>query len=118
MRDKEGYNIDSYVIKNGHIYCTKDTYEIFQRKISTPINNYLKYLMYDNYYLYFKWKEDAILEISYEEINNDSLSHYISFISLPIIILLSGNFLFFATIVGKNNMFGHWCHWCMLSPIE
>ena len=23
--------------------------------------------MHDNYYLYFKWKEDGILEISYEE---------------------------------------------------
>ena len=29
MRDKEGYNEDSYVIKNGHIDCTKDKYEIF-----------------------------------------------------------------------------------------
>ena len=118
MRDKEGYNIDSYVIKNGHIYFTKDTYEIFQRTTSTPISNHLKYLMYDNYYLYFKWKEDAILEISYEELNNDSLSNYISFISVPIIILVSSNFLFFASIVGENNMFGHWCHWCMLSPTE
>ena len=39
MRDKEGYNKDSYVIKNGHIDCTKDTNEIFQRTIATPINN-------------------------------------------------------------------------------
>ena len=31
MRDKEGIDKDSYVIKNGHIDCTKDTYEIFQK---------------------------------------------------------------------------------------
>ena len=49
MRDKEGYNKDSYVIKKGHIYCTKNTNEIFQRTIATPINNHLKYLMNDNY---------------------------------------------------------------------
>ena len=40
MRDKEGYNKDSYVIKNNHIDCTKDTYEICQRIITTPINNH------------------------------------------------------------------------------
>ena len=54
MRDKEGYNKDSYVIKNSHIDCIKDTCEIFQRTIATPTNNYLKYLMHDNYCLYFK----------------------------------------------------------------
>ena len=60
MRDKKGYNKDSYVIKNGHIDCTKDTYEIVQRTIATPINNHSKYLMHNNYYLYFKWKENGI----------------------------------------------------------
>ena len=33
MRDKEGYNKESYVIKNGHIYCTKYTYENSQIKL-------------------------------------------------------------------------------------
>ena len=66
MRDKEGYNKDSCVIKNGHIYYTKDIYEIFQQTIATPINDHLKYLMHDNYCSYFKLEEDGILEISYE----------------------------------------------------
>ena len=57
--------------------------------------------MHDNYCLYFKWKEDGILEISYEEKNNDSLSNYISFISVPKRILVSGGLAFFATIVWK-----------------
>ena len=38
MRDKEEINKDSYVIKNGHIDCTKDTYEIFQQTLATAIN--------------------------------------------------------------------------------
>ena len=66
MRDKEGYNRDSYVIKNDHIDYTIGTYEIFQRTIATLINNHLKKLIHDNYRLSFKWKEDGILEYIHE----------------------------------------------------
>ena len=66
MRDEEGYNKDSYVIKNCHIYCIEDTYEIFHLTIATPINNHLKYLIHDNYCLYFRCKEYGNLEISHE----------------------------------------------------
>ena len=54
IRDKEGYNKYSYVIKNSHIDCTKDKYEIFQRTIRTPLNNPLECLIHVNYCLYFK----------------------------------------------------------------
>ena len=30
MRDREGYNKESYVIKDEHMDCTKDMYEIFK----------------------------------------------------------------------------------------
>ena len=33
MRYKERYNKEPYVITNRHIYCTKDTYEIFQKQL-------------------------------------------------------------------------------------
>ena len=67
--------------------------------------------MYDNYCLYFKLKaENGILEILYEEKNNDSVSNYTSFISVPTRIFVSDNFVFL--------MSGHWCHWCMLSITE
>ena len=46
------------------------------------------------------------------------MNNYISHITIPTRILISGDLAFFATIVGKNNMSGHWCHWCMLSPPE
>ena len=65
MRDKKGFNKDSYVIKNGHIDCTKDTYEIFQKTLATQINNNLEYLMREDYCLYFKWKEAGNLIVSY-----------------------------------------------------
>ena len=59
--------------------------------------------MHDNYYFYFKWKEYGILEIS-EENNNDSLSNYTLFISIPTRILDSGDLVFSATKIGKSNM--------------
>ena len=31
---------------------------------------------------------------------------------------MSGDLSFFVTILGKNNMSGYWCHWCMLFVIE
>ena len=37
MRDKEGHNKDSYVIKNGYTDCTKDTYKIFQRCMTITV---------------------------------------------------------------------------------
>ena len=58
-------------------------------------------MIHDNYYLYFKWKEDGILEIPYEEKSNDSLSNYKSFISVPTRILVSGDLELFANIVRK-----------------
>ena len=66
MRDKEGCNKDSYVIINGHTHCTKDTHEIFQKSIASPINKDLKYLMQENFCLYFKWNNDGKLDISYK----------------------------------------------------
>ena len=118
MRDEEGYNKDSYVIKNGHIDCTKDTYKIFQKTLASPINKDLEYLMREDYCLYFKRKEDGNLVVSYERKDTESLTNYRSYVIVPIRILISGDLAFFATIVGKNNMSGHWCHWCMLSPSE
>ena len=71
------------------------TYEKFQRTIATPITTHLTYLMHDNYYLNFKWKEDSILETSCEEKNSDSLSNVTKFISVPTRILVSGDLVFF-----------------------
>ena len=87
MRDKEGINNDLHVIKKGHIDCTKNTYEIFKKKLATSINNDLEYLMREDCCLYFQWKEDGNLIVSYERKDNESLTNYISYISIPTRIL-------------------------------
>ena len=79
MRNIDGKNIISYVIKNGYIDHKKDTFEIFQQTLATPLNNYLEYLMRKDYCLHFKWKEDGKLEVVYEEKDIDSLSNYFSY---------------------------------------
>ena len=56
IRYKERINKDSYVIKNGHIDCTKGTYEIFQKMLAISINNDFEYLMGEDYCLYIKWR--------------------------------------------------------------
>ena len=33
-------------------------------------------------------------------------------------LLISGDLLYFSTIVRKVNMSSCWCHWCNLSPFE
>ena len=67
MRNIDGTNITSYVIKNCHIDHKKDTYKIFQETLATPLNNDLEYLIRKYYCLYFKWKEDGKLEVTYEQ---------------------------------------------------
>ena len=101
MRNKDGKNIISYVIKNGHIDHKKDTYQIFHQTLATPLNNDLDYLMRKYYCLYFKLKEDGKLEVAYEE-ENYSLSNYVSYAFVPLRILISGDLAFFATVVGKK----------------
>ena len=37
------------------------------KKVATQINNDLEYLMREDYCLYFKWKEDGNLIVSYKK---------------------------------------------------
>ena len=101
MRDKERINKDSYVIKNGHIDCKKDTYDIFQNILATLINNDLEYLTRKDYYKYFKWEVDGKLAVSYERKNNYSLKNYISYISIPTRILVSSGLVFLQQLLEK-----------------
>ena len=75
-------------------------------------------MIQEKFCLYFKWNDDGKIDISYKKKDNDSLSSYVSFMSVPTRILDSCDLEFFATIGGKNNMFGHWRHWYVLSLSE
>ena len=106
MRNKDGKNITSYVIKNGHIDQKKDTNEIFQQTLATPLNNDLEYLMRKDYSLYFKRKEDGKLSVAYEE-KNDSLSNYVSYVSIRLRILISGDLAFLQQLLVKTIRLGN-----------
>ena len=67
----------------------------FNNTLATPLNNNLKYLMRKDYCLCCKWKKCGKLEVAYEKKDNDSLSNYTSFISVPTRILVSGDLVFF-----------------------
>ena len=69
------------------------------------------------YCLYFKWKEVSKVEVAYEEKDNDLLSNYVSYVSAPLRILISGDLTFLQQLLA-NKMSGKWYHWCMLSSAE
>ena len=74
-------------------------------------------MIQENLCLYFKWNGDGRIDISYKKKDNDSLSSYVSFMFLSTRILDSCDLAFLLRLLG-SNMFGHWCHWYVLSPSE
>ena len=102
MRNKDGTDFTSYVIKYGHIDHKKDRYEIFQQTLATPLNNDLEYLIRKYYCLYFKWKEGGKLEVTYKEKGNDSLSKYDPYVSIPLIILIFGDLVFLQQLLATK----------------
>ena len=50
-----------------------------------------------------------------EDINK---SIYKQIIQIKTRLLISGDLTFLATVVGKVNISGCWCHWCNLSAKE
>ena len=98
------------MIKNWHLDCIKDKYEIFQNNNWISDQQWLKIL-------------DALnclkmvnLILLFKKVNI-SLSSYVAVISVPTRILVSGDLAYFATIL-KIYTSEHLCHWCMLSPKE
>ena len=55
--------------------------------------------MRKDYCLYFKWKEDSKLEVAYEEKDNDSLSNYVSYVSIALRTLISSDLAYYGTAV-------------------
>ena len=64
------------------------------------------------------WDEDKKLTIKYSKEGDINKSIYKKVIQIKTRLLISGDLAYFATIVGKVNMSGCWCHWCNLSPQE
>ena len=69
-------------------------------------------------FVYFMWNEDKKLIIKYSKEEDINKSIYKKIIQIKTRLLISGDLAFFATVVGKVNMSGCWCHWCNLSAKE
>ena len=118
LRDTLFNKLRSYVIKNAHIDCEKDTYDVLNDSIVKPLNEEMKLLMEKDMFVYFMWDEDKKLTIKYSKEGDINKSIYKKVIQIKTRLLISGDLAYFATIVGKVNMSGNWCHWCNLSPLE
>ena len=115
LRDTLFNKLRSYVIKNAHIDCEKDTYDVLNDSIVKPLNEEMKLLMEKDMFVYFMWNENKKLIIKYskEEDINKSSSNKI--IQIQTRILISGELAFFSTVGGRVNMSGCWYHLCNLS---
>ena len=58
MRDTLFNKLKSYVIKNAHIDCEKDTYDVLDDSIVNSLNEGMKLLMEEDMFVYFMWNED------------------------------------------------------------
>ena len=105
-RDSSGNKVLSYVIKNAHIDCEKDTYDVLNDSIVKPLNEEMKLVMEKDMCVYFMWNEDKRLIIKYSKEEDINKSSYNKIIQIQTRILISGDLVFFVTIVGKVNMPG------------
>ena len=57
-RDSGGKKLLSYVIKNAHIDCDHDTYDVLNKSIVKPINDDMKSLMNKDMFVWFiiEWR--------------------------------------------------------------
>jgi len=117
-RDSGGKKLLSYVIKNTHIDCDHDTYDVWSKSIVKPINDDMKTLMNKDMFVFLLWNEDDKLTIQYSTKDDCNESSYLKVIQISTRLLIAGDLAFFATVVGKVNRSGCWCHWCNLSPFE
>ena len=62
--------LKSYVIKNAHIDCDKDTYDVLNDSIVKPLNEEMELLMNKDMFVYFMWNEDKKLIIKYSKEEN------------------------------------------------
>ena len=69
-------------------------------------------------FVFFMWNEDNKLIIEYSKEDDINKSSFNNIIQIPTCILISGDLVFFATVVGKVNMSDYQVDWCNLSARE
>ena len=93
-RDSLGHKTLSYVIKNAHIDCDHDTYDVLNNSIVKPINDGMKILMNKDMFVYLLWNEDGKLTVQYSTKNDINESSYMKVIETSTRLLISGDLAF------------------------
>jgi hypothetical protein len=112
-RNKSNRNIPafSHTLKIGHIDCIKDTREVLERTIGIATNDGCKAL-FGKFMVLDRGNHTVSIHDESPLVNE---VYDLNFIALPVNIFITGDLAFYATVLGKENMGGIWCPWCMLS---
>ncbi len=114
LRDEDGKQVDSMVMKVGHIDCTKDTYDILKSSVAGPLNKSIEEVVKSGALQLIR-EQDGNLSCRMKNDGEESLT---IITNLPIRVFVTGDLAYFAAILGKVNMAGDWCTWCGLSAKE
>ena len=71
------------VIKNAHIDCDKDTYDVLNESIVKPLNKEMKIIMNKDMFVFLMWNEDNKLIIEYSNEDDITKSNFNSIIQIP-----------------------------------
>ena len=89
----------SYTIKNAHVDCDKNTYEILNDSIVKPLTEVMKILMNKDMCVLFMWNEDNKLIIKYSKEKDINKLCFNKIIKIPTCILISDDLASFTTVV-------------------
>ena len=78
----------------------------------------MKILINKDMFVFLLWNEDDKLTIQYSTKDDCNESSFLKVIQISTRLLISGDLAYFATVAGKVNRSGCWCHWCNLSQFE
>ena len=94
-RDSGGDKLLFYVIKNVHIDCDHDTYDVLNKSFVKPINDDMKLLMNKDMFVFLLWNEDNKLTIQYSTKDYCNESSYVKMIQISTRLVISGDLVFF-----------------------
>ena len=100
-RDSGWKKLLSYVIKNAHIDCDHDTYDVLNKSIVKPINDDMKTLMNKDMFVFLLWNEDDKLTIQYSTKDDCNTSSYLKVIQITTRLLISEDLAFLQLLYGK-----------------
>ena len=93
-------NLNSYVIKNVHIDCEKNAYDVLNISIVKPLNDEMKIIMNEDI-CFLMWNEDKKVILKYSKSEDINESNFRSVIKIRTGVLISGDQAYFSTVVGK-----------------